>query len=366
MKLVEYKLGDLITQRREKNKGYNVPICGVTKTGFIPPKQKIADTSLYNVFYMHDFVFNPARMELNSIVFNNLYEKAICSSLYEVFYVSRPDIILPEYLGLMVKRNVFTRYCEFIGNGSVREYCRVANISEMKFTFPENIDEQRRRVKAYQVAVNRLNIKATISKKLDEVTALNFDRVVQKLQKSEYIPLADVIERTDKRNRDGKVTKLLGITLDKHFINSVANTSETDLTNYKVIENNIFACNLMHVGRDKKIPLARYTLDVPSIISPAYPMFYVKDTSRILSEFLDLWFKRDEFDRVVAFLSISGIRGNMTWEDFVRLPIPIPNISLQKEVVDMHLLNKKRKDVSNGTKELDELKNLLLSRLATE
>ena len=87
------RLGDLITQRREKNLDYDVPIRGVTRDGFIPPKQEDADTSLYNVFYKYDFVFNPARMELNSISLNLEYEKAICSSLYEIFYVSDTSIL---------------------------------------------------------------------------------------------------------------------------------------------------------------------------------------------------------------------------------------------------------------------------------
>lgn len=86
MKLSKYLLGDLIQQRREKNSFDGLPICGVTRDGFIPPKQQDADTSLYNVFYKGDFVFNPARMELNSIVFNDTYDKAICSSLYGKHY----------------------------------------------------------------------------------------------------------------------------------------------------------------------------------------------------------------------------------------------------------------------------------------
>ena len=81
-----YKLGELITQRREKNDGQgNYVICGVSREGLIPPKQIEADTSIYNMFYLNDFIFNPARMELNSIAFNDKYDKAICSSLYEVF-----------------------------------------------------------------------------------------------------------------------------------------------------------------------------------------------------------------------------------------------------------------------------------------
>lgn len=97
MELTKCKLGELITQRREKNDGSDLPICGVSKDGLIPPKQKDADTSIYNVFYRDDFIFSPARMELNSIAINDMYDRAICSSLYEVFYVHRTDLLLPHY-----------------------------------------------------------------------------------------------------------------------------------------------------------------------------------------------------------------------------------------------------------------------------
>ena len=102
MALTKYRIGDLIQQRREKYAGAEgaLPIRGVSREGFMPPKQEDADTSIYNVFYKGDFVFNPARMELNSIAYNSFYEKAICSSLYEIFYVTRKDVILPENKGL--------------------------------------------------------------------------------------------------------------------------------------------------------------------------------------------------------------------------------------------------------------------------
>ena len=164
------KLGDIISQRREKYNGENLPICGVTRDGFIPPKQKDADLSLYNVFYKDDFVFNPARMELNAIVFNDIYEKAICSSLYEIFYVSKPDIVLPSFLALLVKQAWFTRYCEFLGSGSAREYCRVVNISEIEIEYPD-LDEQRRIVNEYDVIRNRIALKRRINDNL-EATAM--------------------------------------------------------------------------------------------------------------------------------------------------------------------------------------------------
>ncbi|WP_405341364.1 restriction endonuclease subunit S [Fibrobacter sp.] len=156
MKLTRYKLGDLIVQRREKNEGFDVPIRGVSREGFIKPKQQDADTSIYNVFYRNDFVFNPARMELNSIALNLEFDKALCSSLYEVFYVKDQSIVLPEFLNLHIKRDEFARHCEYIGSGSAREYCRVAQISEFDIDLP-SIEVQQKIVDANRLLAKRID-----------------------------------------------------------------------------------------------------------------------------------------------------------------------------------------------------------------
>ena len=157
MNLTKYKLGDLIVQRREKNNNYDVPIRGVSKEGFIPAKQKDADTSIYNVFYKYDFVFNPARMELNSIALNLEYDKALCSSLYEVFYVKDESIVLPEFLNLHIKRDEFARHCDYIGLGSAREYCRFANIAEFDIELPP-IEVQEEIVEADRLIKKRIRL----------------------------------------------------------------------------------------------------------------------------------------------------------------------------------------------------------------
>lgn len=165
MELTKCKLGELITQRREKNDGSDLPICGVSKDGLIPPKQKDADTSIYKVFYRDDFIFNPARMELNSIAINDMYDRAICSSLYEVFYVHRTDLLLPHYLKLIIRQKWFTRYCEFLGQGSAREYCRFGNISEIEIEFPP-IEEQQKIVDYNTAIENRIALKQKINDNL--------------------------------------------------------------------------------------------------------------------------------------------------------------------------------------------------------
>lgn len=185
MELTKYKLGELITQRREKNDGSDLPICGVSKDGLIPPKQIDADTSIYNVFYRDDFIFNPARMELNSIAINDKYDRAICSSLYEVFYVHKTDLLLPHYLKLIVKQKWFTRYCEFLGQGSAREYCRFNNISEIDVDIP-SIAEQQKIVDYYATLQERIEIKRQINDNLEATAQAIFKSLFIDYERAEY------------------------------------------------------------------------------------------------------------------------------------------------------------------------------------
>lgn len=150
--------------------------------------------------------------------------------------------------------------------------------------------------------------------------------------KSTYKRLGDYIRPVDVRNRDLEVNKLVGLTIDKAFIPSVANTIGTDLSNYKVISNQQFACSLMQVSRDGKIPVAMFKED-KAIMSPAYPMFEVCMQDELMPEFLMMWFSRSEFDRQAAFYAVGGVRGSLVWDDFCDFEIPVPPIEEQRKIV---------------------------------
>ena len=148
-----------------------------------------------------------------------------------------------------------------------------------------------------------------------------------------YQRLGDYIREVNVRNQDLKVTKLVGLTIDKAFIPSVANVIGTDLTNYKVIRREQFACSLMQVSRDGKIPVAMFEED-EAIMSPAYPMFEIVDKTVLLPQYLMMWFSRSEFDREASYYAVGGVRGSLTWEDFCNLRLPIPSIARQREIVE--------------------------------
>ena len=151
--------------------------------------------------------------------------------------------------------------------------------------------------------------------------------------KSNYKPIGNHIRLVDERNKGLQVQQLLGLSISKQFIPSVANIIGTDMENYKIIRKNQFACSTMQVRRDKKMPVALLKDLDEAIISQAYPIFEVKDEKELLPEYLMMWFERAEFDREACFHAVGGVRGSLEWEDFESMQLPIPHIDKQREIV---------------------------------
>lgn len=154
--------------------------------------------------------------------------------------------------------------------------------------------------------------------------------------KSNYDILENHIRLVDVRNKDCVTDKVLGISIDKYFMPSVANVIGTDLSRYKLISKGRFACNPMHLGRDERLPIALYDKDEPAIVSPAYFMFEVIDNTVLDENYLMMWFRRPEFDRICWFHTDGSVRGGITWEDICRLEFPVPSIEEQREIVNSY------------------------------
>ena len=151
-----------------------------------------------------------------------------------------------------------------------------------------------------------------------------------------YKKLGDIVELIDERNKSLETSEVLGISIDKEFMPSVANTIGTDLSNYKLLRMNTFACNPMHVGRDERLPVSLYKKDIPAIVSPAYFMFRVKDENKVIPDFLMLIFKRNDFDRNCWFRTDGSVRGGITWNDICEIELPIPDLKEQEKIVNTY------------------------------
>ena len=154
--------------------------------------------------------------------------------------------------------------------------------------------------------------------------------------KSNYEPLGKHIQLVDYRNSEEVTSTVLGISIDKEFIPSVANVIGTDLSRYKLISKGLFACNPMHVGRDERLPIALYEKDNAAIVSPAYFMFEIIDRDVLNEEYLMMWFRRPEFDRECWFMTDGSVRGGITWDDLCRIKLPVPSYARQCEIVESY------------------------------
>ena len=323
------RLGDYISRRTEKNNNYDVPIYGVTRDGFIPPKQKEADTSMYNTFYLNDFVFNPARMEINSIYLNDFCEKAICSSLYEIFYIKNTNILLPHYLHIFLKRDEFARQCEYIGWGSAREYCRTSDISDIKIPLP-SVAEQQKVVNAWRAF--RV-IKVQNEAKAAPLMQLCQSYIQELKHKYPMQEIGPYIQECNKRNDKNKYSTLhlKGVTSDGIFDRTKAKVQDLDFSNYKVVKKNDFAYNPSRINIGS---IALSTEDV-CIISPMYIVFHVNEAI-IMSEYIELWFRRKEFQRSTLFFASGSVRDTFGYKEMCNVKIPLPPIEVQQAIVNIY------------------------------
>ena len=150
--------------------------------------------------------------------------------------------------------------------------------------------------------------------------------------KKGYKILGDYIRIVDERNRDLSITKLLGVSISKKFIPSIANVVGTDLSNYKIVRTGQFAYGPVTSRNGEKISIA-YLDEEDCIVSSSYTVFEVDKKDELDSEYLMLWFSRSEFDRYARYKSHGSVREIFDWNELCMVELPVPNIEEQRKIV---------------------------------
>lgn len=151
--------------------------------------------------------------------------------------------------------------------------------------------------------------------------------------KSNYKQLGQFIRQVDVRNTSGKEENLLGVSVQKTFIPSIANTVGTDFTKYKVVRRGQFTYIPDTSRRGDKIGIALLSDYDEGLVSNVYTTFEVIDKNELLPEYLMLWFSRPEFDRYARFKSHGSVREVMDWDEMCKVQLPVPSISVQRDIV---------------------------------
>ena len=308
------------------------------------------DIKKYKVIEKYQFAFNPMQVGRDRILRASLYledDPAVISPAYSVFKIIDKNI-LPSFFNIWLHVPKQQRYFWFQSDSSVRASFEWNNFKKLNFFYPGikeqkefcNLNDKTKSISNLLSETNR-QIKIFLNSKL-EIDISN----------SDWINIGNVIEEVNIRNKDKRLNKVLGINLSKSFIDTTANLYDVDLSKYKVLNLDNFACNIMHVGRDKALPISLFKKKTNQLISPAYKVFRVKKDKlkEILPEYLMLYFSKSTFDRYAWFLSDSSVRGGLDWKRFCSLKIKKINTDTQRKMINLLDIYEKNKQLIDKVK----------------
>ena len=361
MGLKKYKLGELIERSTVNNKDlkYGIDlIAGVNNDGvFTSPKGNPLDVDLkpYKLVNNGAFVYNPTRIDLGSLAYRT-EGFCIVSHLYIIFYLNEKgkQLVDPYYLYIYFHRDEFRREVRFRNFGSQRPEFSFSDMTEISITLP-SIEQQRKYVDVYLALQNNL---AAYQSKVDELKLVCDGYLDLLKKKCRKVKVGEYVELCDERNSDNHYTlnDLRGISIQKKFIDTKADMQGVSLTPYIIVKPDYFAFVPVTSRNGEKITLAINDTDDTYIVSSAYTVFRVKDTQKLLPDYLFMFFDRPEFDRYARFNSWGSAREVFTMDDMNDVRIPIPDISVQREIVNIHKCYIERQRIAEALKE--QLKNI--------
>ncbi|MBQ5380618.1 MAG: restriction endonuclease subunit S [Paraprevotella sp.] len=360
MKLKKYKLGELIELSEEKNSEglYGIEyVRGISNTKEIMPTKADVDEEVIKKFYIvrpDQFIYNPRTTRMGDkvgLAYNDTNTPLLFSFNNTAFFIKETakEIILPQYLYMFYKRSQFDRYAITNSWGSATELFTFDEMCDIDITLP-SIEQQRKYVDIYLALQNNL---AAYQSKAEELK-LVCDGYLDKLKaENEKVKIREFIEQYDKRNSDNrlKLNSVKGISTEKSFIDTKADMNGVSLTSYKVVETNTFVYVPDTSRRGDKMAIALNRGKEPVLVSSIYTTFKSKDTSKLLPEYLFMFFDRPEFDRYARFNSWGSAREVFTMDDMNDVEIPIPNIKIQQEIVNIHKCYIERQRIADALKE---------------
>lgn len=356
MALIKYVLGDLIELLEQTNSDLRYGISYVRGVNnmkkLMPTKADMngRDISKFQIVRPGEFVFNH-RTSRNgskfSIAMNDESDLIICTEDYVVFRI-KPEceaILLKEWLYMYFNRSEFDRYVITNSWGSSTEFYNWEDICAIELDLPP-LSIQKKYVAVYKALL--ANQKCYESG-LEELK-LTIDALMDKYKhSSQRIRVGSLLREIDTRNKDGGIADVYGINITKQFMPSVANTLDVNLEKYKIVRRGQFAYSGMQTGRDQCIRIALHNGDKSIIISPAYTVLENK-AEDVLSEYILMWFSRNESDRLGAFMSDGSIRSNLDLARFYETEIPVPDIEIQEAMVKLYTAYTNRREIGECLK----------------
>lgn len=351
MALTNIRLGDYIERSTANNSDLKYGeelITGVNSSGvFASPKGSTLGVNLkpYKIVNNGAFVYNPTRLNLGSLAYRT---EGLCfvSHLYMIFYLTEEGkkIIDPQWLYIYFHRDEFKREVTFRNFGSQRPEFNFNDMSDIIVPLPD-IDTQRKYVGIYNAMISN---QQCYERGLEDLK-LTCDAYIEDLRRK--IPCEEIgpyITRVDVRNGENGTKNVMGVSTSKEFREPTSKVNRNELANYKVVKpRQISFVQTTH--NEKVFCNAFNNTDEDIVVTSVNEVFYTNE-NYLLPEYLVMFFNRTEFDRYARFHSWGSARETFTWDDLIKVKIPIADINIQKDIVDIFTVYKERKSINNRLK----------------
>lgn len=353
MALTRYKLRDLIEQTEERNTTLEYDeedVRGMTiaKT-IIPTKADVdnADLSKFLIVHPREFIYNPrTHGKRIGLGFNNTDTSFLISWNNISFRVkdAAKSIVIPEYLFLNFNRDEWDRHACFDSWGSSTEVFSWEALSDMEIDIPDIKVQQ----KYVDIFVSMVENQKSYEKGLEDIKLLCDAYIEELRRKYPCEKIEKYIIRSDLKNSDNKIKNVKGISVCKEFRDPTSKVNADELSKYKICKPRQIA--FVQTTHNEKVFAYAFNNTTKDIVVSSVNEVFSTDESKLLPEYLCMFFNRTEFDRYARFNSWGSARETFTWNDLMEIRIPIPKIEVQKSISEIYTVYKTRKDINEKLK----------------
>ena len=357
MGLIRYKLGELIRFEYERNSSNIYSLDSVRGISiqkiFIETKADMKGVSLSTYILVKPDFFAYVTVtsrngEKVTLAHNTTDETYIVSSSYVVFSVSRPDLLISEYLFMYFNRPEFDRYARFNSWGSARETFDWDAMCNIDIDLPD-LPTQQKYVAIYKAMVAN---QQSYERGLENLKLVCDGYVEDLRRRMPCEKIGGFIEPSKETNivLQYGVDDVRGVSIEKKFIETKADMEGVSLKPYLQIRPNEFAYVTVTSRNGGKISLALNDSENTYICSSSYTVFRSKNEKTLLPQYLMLFFSRTEFDRYARFNSWGSARETFDWETMCDVQIPIPDIKIQEAIAELYTVYNTRKKINEQLK----------------
>jgi type I restriction enzyme S subunit len=354
MGLSKIRIGDVISQVDERNSFGITDFYGINIfKEFMPTvaNTENLDNSKYKIVRKNRFVYSGMQTGRDKCIRISMFMKdspVIVSPAYTTFEVDQ-EKILPEYFFMLFLSKEKDRLGWFHSDGSVRANLDWDVFCDLEFEIPD-VPTQQKYVDIYDaMCANQKDYE----KGLDDLK-LTCDAYIEELRrKMPCEKIGPYIEPRDERNSDGLVKLTQGICNDKYF--TTPKQVADNEASAKIVRHDQFAYNRATTRNGEKISIA-YRDGCDCVVSSAYQVFEIVKKDKLLPEYLLMWFKRPEFDRYARYMSKGSAHEFFEYDEMEEVKIPIPNINIQKDIVNIFKVFIIRKNLNEKLKQ--QIKNI--------